>query len=472
MLNGLVTIPAHAFRMERQARLSNVFGAPPAGEAGDGVRQAAFQPAWRRTALLVVLAASVSIATHGLLSALPSGVEVRARLAIDRMSAADSSVDSEFLSAQAKLITSRDALRRAATELGVTDAGAVSRSPLHLRLLAAMGMGGAGKLVSPEEKLTEALAVGFSAVPSGHGRSIDIRFSAENQDFAVRFVNRVVGDYLLLQGTDGGVGARLVSGATPVQQAASIPPWVGGAFAGLSVLGLGAAVASIRRWRRREVGELPEDAPLAVGAFESVDPKPADGETPPAKAGPAKPAVTTTVSPAAAPFVDLAERRRVAVASFGEGGENRRLIDELTRDGGFNGARIVVVDASRRADDRPGLAELMAGEADFADAIQRNASSRAHEIGPGRRPLGTLADEAESAAMLLETLEQTYDLVLIDLGRLRTDPAFTLFARLAGQLMLTGDADSAAVDTLLAALGRRGVTGIRRVAVPADEIAA
>ena len=58
------------------------------------------------------------------------------------------------------------------------------------------------------------------------------------------------------------------------------------------------------------------------------------------------------------------------------------------------------------------------------------------------------------------------------LHRLRTDPAFTLFARLAGQLMLTGDAEPGAVDTLLAALGRRGVTSIVRVAVPAGEIAA
>lgn len=471
MLNGLVTIPAHAFRMERQARLSNVFGAPPAGEAGDGVRQAAFQPSSRWKAILVALAASAAIATHGLLSALPPGVEVRARLAIDRMSAAESSVDSEFLSAQAKLITSRDALRRAATELGVTDADTVSKPPLHLSLLAAVGMGTAGKLVSPEERLTEALAAGFSAAPSGYGRLIDIRFSAENQDFAIRFVNRVIGDYLQLQGTDGGVGARLVSGATQVEQTVSVPPWMGGVFAGLSVLVLGAAAAAIGRRRRREVGELPEEAPLAVGASESVVPKSADLETPAAKTELAKLAAAVTASPASG-LVDLAERRRVAVASFGEGGENRRLIEELARDGGFKGARIVVVDASRRVEDQPGLAELLAGEADFTEAIQRNASSRAHEIGPGRRSLGALADDSESVAMLLETLEQTYDLVLIDLGRLRADPAFSLFARLAGQLMLTGDADSGAVDTLLAALGRRGVTSITRVAMPAGEIAA
>ncbi|MCM5559956.1 hypothetical protein [Pleomorphomonas sp. JP5] len=413
----------------------------------------------------------MAIVTYGFLSTLQSGVEVRARLAVDRTSAAESIVDSEFLSAQAKLITSRDTLRRAATELGVTDVRAVFKPPLHVSLLAAVGMGSAGKLVAPEEKLTEALAAGFSAAPSGYGRLIDIRFSADNPDFAIRFVNRVVGDYLQLQATSGGVGARLVSGATRVEQAANISPWVGGALAGLLVLALGAAAAVIGRQRRREIGEQPEEAPLVVDAFEPVSPKTVAQETRPATVEIERLADAATVAPASA-LVDLAERRRVAVASFGDGGENRRLIDELTRDGGFNGARIVVVDASRHADDQPGLAELLAGEADFTDAIQRNASSRAHEIGPGRRPLGTLADDAESAAMLLETLEQTYDLVLIDLGRLRADPAFALFARLAGQLMLTGDADSAAVDTLLAALGRRGVTSITRVAKAAGEIAA
>lgn len=453
----------------------NVFGAPPAGGVGDGARRVVFLSVLRRKALAVVLAVSVAVATHGFLSALPSDVEVRARVAIDRMGTTESVIDTEFLASQAKLMTSRDALRRAAAELGMTDAGTLSRPPLHQRLLAVMGLGGAGKLISPEEKLTEALAAGFSAVPSGHGRSIDVRFSAENSEFATRFVDRVVGDYLSLQGTNGGVDARLVSGAVPVERAASIPPWAGGALAGLAVLAIGALGSAFGRWRHREAGELPEDTPVAVGAFEPLDLTPAGKKTLPAKSDVVRPgaySATPAVPPAAAPFADLSARRRVAVASFGEGGENRRLIGDLARDGSVNGARIVVVDASRRTNDRPGLAELLAGEADFADVIQRNASSRAHEIGPGLRPLAALADDAESAAMLLEALEQTYDLVLIDLGRLRTDPAFTLFARLAGQLMLTGDAEPGAVDTLLAALGRRGVTSIVRVAVPAGEIAA
>lgn len=470
MLNGLVTIAAHAFRMERQARPINVFGAAPAGEAGDGVRPADFGRVLRQMALLFALAASAAAATHGLLSMLPAGVEVRASLTIDRKGAAESVVDAAFLDAQAKLIASRDSLRRAAAEIGITDAGILSKPPFQVRVLMALGMGGASKLVSPEERLTDALAARFSATPSGRGRAIDVRFTAENADLGVRFVDRVVADYLLLQGTDGGVGARLVSDAAPSEQVASLPPVTGALLAGLAVLTLGGAAAAMRRWRRRETTDVPEAPPLAVGAPEPLGLTSVDDKGPP----PTKEAVrlpTVAPSPKVIPGVDLAGRR-VAVACFGEGDENRRLVDELARDGGFNGARIVVVDASRRPGDRPGLAELLAGEADFADVIQRNASSRAHEIGSGCRPLAALADDTGAAEMLLEALEQTYDLVLIDLGRLRADPAFTLFARLAGQLMLTGDADPGAVDTLLAALGRHGVTGITRVAAPAGEIAA
>ncbi|SCM73527.1 hypothetical protein KL86PLE_110103 [uncultured Pleomorphomonas sp.] len=450
----------------------NVFGAAPVDEAGEGVRSAGFRLALRRAALLVALAISAAAATQGVLSALPSGAEVRASLAIDRKGVAESVVDTAFLDAQAKLIASRDTLRRAATELGVTDAAAFSKPPLQARVLAALGLGGASKLTSPEERLTDALAARFSAAPSGRGRAIDVRFSADNADFAIRFVDRVVADYLVLQGTDGGVGARLVSGAAPVEQVAGFTPSAGAALAGLSVLALGGVAAAAGRWRRREMAEPPEEAPLAVGALEPCDPIPADDEAPPPAESTDWLPVTAPVPPVALPGVDLAGRRRVAVACFGEGDENRRLVDELARDGGFSGARIVVVDASRRASDQPGLAELLAGEADFADVIQRNAASRAHEIGAGRRPLAALADDTEAAAMLLEALEQTYDLVLIDLGRLRADPAFTLFARLAGQLMLTGDADRGAVDTLLAALGRKGVTGIVRVATTAGDIAA
>lgn len=471
MFNGLVTIHDHAFRMERQTRPVNVFGAAPVEETGEGSHAAGFRPVLRRIAVCLLLAASVAAATHGVLSTLSSEVEIRASVAIDRKGSAETIVDAAFLDAQSKLISSRDILRRAATELGVADARAFSSPSLQARILTSLGMGGANKQVSPEERLTDALSARFYAAPSGRGRAIDVRFTAENTDLGVRFVNRVVADYLSFQGTDGGVGARLVSDAVLVDVPKLLSPSLGGFLAGTLTLLLGSIAALIGYWRRREQTDLPEEAPLAVGQIESMELGEIDDhvvthdETDHLSPVPLP-------APPSIPGVDLAGRRRVAVACFGEGDENRRLVDELAREGGFNGARIVVIDASRRAEDRPGLAELLAGQADFADVIQRNASSRAHEIGAGRRPLVALADDVEAASMLLEALEQTYDLVLIDLGRLRADPAFTLFAKLAGQLMLTGEADAGAVDTLLAALGRRGVTGIVRVAVPSNEIAA
>lgn len=472
MFNGLVTIHDHAFRMERQTRPANVFGAAPVEETGEGSHTAGFRPVMRHIALCLLLAASVAAATHGLLSTLSSEVEIRASVAIDRKGLAETIVDAAFLDAQSKLISSRDILRRAATELGVVDARAFSSPSLQTRILAVLGMGGASKQVSPEERLMDALSARFYATPSGRGRAIDVRFTAENTDLGVRFVNRVVADYLSLQGTDGGVGARLVSDAVLADVPKLLSPSMGGFLAGTLTLLLGGIAAVIGYWRRREQTDLPEEAPLAVGQIVSVELGEIDDHVVTHDETAAQLLPLPLSAPPSIPGVDLAGRRRVAVACFGEGDENRRLVDELAREGGFNGARIVVIDASRRFEDRPGFAELLAGQADFSDVIQRNASSRAHEIGAGRRPLVALADDVEAASMLLEALEQTYDLVLIDLGRLRADPAFTLFAKLAGQLMLTGEADAGAVDTLLAALGRRGVTGIVRVASPSNEIAA
>ena len=258
----------------------NVFGPASAGEAGDGLRPAGFRPSWRRTALLFALAISSAVATHSLLTTVPSDVEVRATLTIDRKGVAESVIDAAFLDVQAKLIASRDTLRRAASELGVTNAGTFSKPPLHVRILAALGLGGASKLVSPEERLTDALAARFSAAPSGRGRAINVRFSAENSDFAIRFVDRVVADYLALQGTDGGVGARLVSDAAPVEQVASLSPSAGASLVGLLVLVLGGMAAAFGRWRRRETTELPEEAPLAVGALKSLDLAAARDEAP------------------------------------------------------------------------------------------------------------------------------------------------------------------------------------------------
>lgn len=472
MFNGLVTIGDHAFRMERQARPVNVFGAASVEETGEGMRSAGFRPLLRRAALCLVLATSVAAATHGLLSKLSSEVDVRASVAIDRRGTSESIIDAAFLDAQSKLISSRDILRRAASELGVVDARSFSSPTFPVRILAALGMGGPSKQVSPEERLTDALSARFDAAPSGRGRAIDVRFTAENTDLAVRFVNRVVADYLSLQGADGGVGARLVSDAAVVDRTAFFSPSMGGLLAGGLTLVLGGIATAVTYWRRREQNDLPEEVPLAVGQIEPLGLRRTDGQGEPQYETAAQLPSQPLSGPTGIPGVDLAGRRRVAVACFGEGDENRRLVDELAREGGFNGARIVVIDASRRIEDRPGLAELLADQADFADVIQRNAASRAHEIGAGQRPLVALAEEAEAASMLLDALEQTYDLVLIDLGRLRADPAFTLFARLAGQLMLTGEADAGAVDTLLAALGRHGVTGIVRVATPANEIAA
>lgn len=462
---------AHDFGMDKLARYHQPADSTPRWETGEDVRAPAAGAKMGRFLALALLAASAAGIAYAATTDWSTGTTVSARLVVERRDASGASADSAFLDAQAKLIASRDLLRRAAGELGVDSAFLERHPSLPERVLAAVGIGGAGKLTSPEERLTEALAARFQAVPSGYGRAIDISFEADSADLATRFVGRVVEDYIALQREAGGVEARLQADATPVVRVATIAPVTAASMAGLGVLSLGLALSAFGWWRRRRarVADVIDDAPLAVDPMEHHDTAIEAAESVELPAPTPEPEAADV--PVVAP-VGFGGRKRIAVATLGEGGDTHRLIEELAREGGFEGARIVVVDAGRRSSDHLGLSDLLAGDAAFADVIQRNPASRAHEIGAGRRPLASLADDVEAVTVLLEALEQTYDLVLIDLGALRADPAFTLLARLAGQLVLAGDADRGAVDTLLAALNRRGVTGIVRVPLFDGDVAA
>lgn len=462
---------AHAFGMDKLARYPQPAESAPRWETGEDARVPTAGARIGRFLALALLATTAAAAAYGLTSDWSTGTTVSARLVVERRDGSGASADSAFLEAQAKLLSSRDLLRRAAGELGL-DSSFMERHPsLPERVLAAVGIGGSDKLTSPAERLTEALAARFQAAPSGFGRAIDISFEADNADLASRFVGRVVEDYVALQREAGGVEVRLQADAVPITRPVTIAPMTAASVAGFGVLSLGLALSVFGWWRRRRAraADMLDDAPLAVGPMEhhdaAVQPvEPVDVPAP-------SPEPEVVEAPVVAP-VGFGGRKRIAVATLGEGGDTHRLIEELAREGGFEGARIVVVDAGRRSSDHLGLSDLLAGDAAFADVIQRNPVSRAHEIGAGRRPLASLADDVEAVTMLLEALEQTYDLVLIDLGALRADPAFTLLARLAGQLVLAGDADRGAVDTLLSALNRRGVTGIVRVPLFDGDVAA
>jgi hypothetical protein len=61
---------------------------------------------------------------------------------------------------------------------------------------------------------------------------------------------------------------------------------------------------------------------------------------------------------------------------------------------------------------QPGLAQLLEGEASFAEAIYRDASTRLHIVQSG----GAVSAESDDLHMILDALQATYDFVLIACG--------------------------------------------------------
>jgi len=463
---------AHAFAMDKLAHPRQTPDGALRWEAGEALRPAGLARGLERFAMACTLAALVGVATYVTTADRSAGTTVAARIVVERRDASAGVGDDAFLSAQAKLLSSRDLLRRAAGELGFDGAVISNRPSMAERVLLAIGIGGADKLTSPEERLTEALADRFEATPSGAGRAIDIRFRADDGDMAARFVNKVVADYVALQRSGGGVEARLQADAAPVVRTSVLPPMTWALIAGLVAFVGGFVPSAVGWWRRRRrAAELAAETPVLVDPMEQQAVQPVDLGLVATRDEPAYEDAMVAGDGCPA-LVDFGGRKRLAIATLGEGANTHRLVEELVREGGFEGARLVVVDAGRRTSEHLGLSDLLAGEAGFADVIQRSGASRAHEIGAGRRSLAALSDDVEAMSMLIEALEQTYDLVLIDLGPLRADPAFTLLARLAGLLVVAGDADRGAVDTLMAALNRRGVTGIVRVPLFEGDVAA
>jgi succinoglycan biosynthesis transport protein ExoP len=82
-----------------------------------------------------------------------------------------------------------------------------------------------------------------------------------------------------------------------------------------------------------------------------------------------------------------------------------------------SGRRVVAVDAAggaRNGEEGPGLAELLSGDATFAQAIHRDRGSRVHLVPQGAEPFERLDPAARSRlGIVLEALALTYDFVMI-----------------------------------------------------------
>ncbi|MDX7951995.1 GumC family protein [Lichenihabitans sp. Uapishka_5] len=129
-----------------------------------------------------------------------------------------------------------------------------------------------------------------------------------------------------------------------------------------------------------------------------------------------------------------------------------RLGRALARD-----ARVIAIDLAGASQGLPrtGFAELLDGQASFAEVIHRDPESRLHRIAPGHRPQ-IVADDLEGMANVLDALAETYDHVLVS-GLAPSEPAArAVAADHADALVLASDGIVAAAerDRRLAALGQ------------------
>jgi succinoglycan biosynthesis transport protein ExoP len=159
---------------------------------------------------------------------------------------------------------------------------------------------------------------------------------------------------------------------------------------------------------------------------------------------------------------------RVAVMGVGSASGVERVIAGMSRQATVEGTRVVVVDTvpARAGIGGAGLSDLIAGEAAFAEIIRRNPATRAHEIGVGREPIDAELWGGAEIETMLDALEHTYDLVLLDLGPMEADAGRFRLVASADHAILVGDLNDPDVVRAARILARNGVNKLAVVPVP------
>lgn len=149
------------------------------------------------------------------------------------------------------------------------------------------------------------------------------------------------------------------------------------------------------------------------------------------------------------------------------------LAFDLARELANGAARVLFVDldtetaVSRKAGVRYGIGDLLLGKVSFADAIERDPTSRAHILGAGRlMPDVAAILSADRLAIVLGAVAQSYDHVIIAApGLLRYSNATRLARFARGTVVVTLEDSQAAGVAVADALGGRGFANIAVVAV-------
>ena len=153
------------------------------------------------------------------------------------------------------------------------------------------------------------------------------------------------------------------------------------------------------------------------------------------------------------------------------------LARHLSRD-----ARVVVVDLAGASPiiaavsvdaSAPGLAELMQGEASFAQVITRDKLSRLHLVMAGRPGFDRSLLQSPRVALAIDALLRAYDHVLVDAGSASDLPADLLTVHARAVVVPDASMDMDARNLMceqLKAVGFREVTMLSKPVQPADAV--
>jgi uncharacterized protein involved in exopolysaccharide biosynthesis len=153
----------------------------------------------------------------------------------------------------------------------------------------------------------------------------------------------------------------------------------------------------------------------------------------------------------------------------------------LLRVAAKRGAKVCLVDLAGDGEDladlvgdadMPGLSDLVAGEARFADIIFRDRASRGHVVLSGRDGLDADDLAGDELAGALEALDLTYDHLILDLGLIVAEPGTADLVASADTVVLAGDGAGTDPHTAKAheALLAAGIDSIRVLAVDDGDV--
>lgn len=365
---------------------------------------------------------------------------------------------------QAQLIASRDLARRAIKDLGLDhnfefDPVAKGIGPTA-RALIFLGIARNPARKSAEDRILEAFQNRLNvSEPAGEGL-LTIAFQSEDRELAAKAANRIAELYLDMRAQARDAmpypqRMRILSRATPPLLPLYPKPAVL-ALSGAAVLmmAFGAAFAmAAPRLPLQGRGEGPVEQPRALGQIRAFACFKESGRQSPRGDDPALPpgGLSSGEEPDDGQAAARIAARILSAPACGKrgmvvlgtdikaGAAASRLMLGLARELAGAGRSIAICldgtdgfgfggppDAARPSDCCPGLGELLAGTASFAEAIGRDPASRLHFLPPGRGGEASLGEFEH----VLEALAGTYDFIFIMAPPLeRSDTAKTLAAK-------------------------------------------